>query len=180
MVHTAKTRPATFFAVCARLLARAKELPVPAGVPRHKAGPDRSPSRKKIARRTIPPPAMAIPMTALAIAISAMPPVMALRSPTRAATAEADKASPSFELDVSVCNAVTSAPWAHRANVMGCAGRQPYFRRVFRIASGANQYHRNPADQESTSRPFRYFFRYLARKSVMSLIVAVGFSSMTQ
>jgi MFS family permease len=35
----------------------------------------------------IPPPAMATPMMALAIAISAMPPAMALRSPTRAATA---------------------------------------------------------------------------------------------
>jgi hypothetical protein len=34
-------------------------------------------------------------MTALAIAISAMPPVMALRSPTRAATAEAERASAS-------------------------------------------------------------------------------------
>jgi AraC family transcriptional regulator len=38
---------------------------------------------------------MATPMTALAIAISAMPPIMALRSPTRAATAEADRASAS-------------------------------------------------------------------------------------
>ncbi len=34
-------------------------------------------------------------MMALAVTISAMPPVMALRSPTRAATAEADRASAS-------------------------------------------------------------------------------------
>ena len=52
--------------------------------------------------RSLATPALWIPwlllgavQVALAIAISAMPPVMALRSPTRAATADADRASAS-------------------------------------------------------------------------------------
>src|SRR5215218_10444776 len=75
-----------------------------------------------IASSAIPPCAVARPMVALPIAISPEPPVIALRSPTLAATADADKASasraaPNGSSNAPACSDVRPSPsrlWACR------------------------------------------------------------------